>query len=281
MRYRAPSSTGRQACSSLAGVWVGLAFQAKMIEAWLVLPALGLAYLVCGPGRPRRRVRQLVVGGVVAAVVSLSWMTAVTLVPASHRPYVDGSHDDSVYAQVFVYNGFGRFGEQTPLQLLAGQGSTWRPRHWPGARAGPAAARRPRAGHGLVAAGGRRRGRWGHRPAAPAARGPAAGQLRAVGAWLVTLGVAFSLTTTINAYYTAALTPAVAALLGAGVAAAWSSRRATARLGANRADLPNRAGRAGRARLAGLAVVAGGWPGTQRGCSRPAPACPAGSSRRS
>ena len=48
-------------------------------------------------------------------------MTLVSLVPAAHRPYVDGSHDNSVYEQVFVYNGFGRFGDQTPLQLLAGQ----------------------------------------------------------------------------------------------------------------------------------------------------------------
>jgi hypothetical protein len=48
-------------------------------------------------------------------------MTAVSLVPASHRPYADGSSNDSVYAQVFVYNGFGRFGDQTPVQLLASQ----------------------------------------------------------------------------------------------------------------------------------------------------------------
>ena len=47
-------------------------------------------------------------------------MTAV-VGPAAHRPYIDGSQDDSAYQQVFVYNGFGRFGDQTPLQLLAGQ----------------------------------------------------------------------------------------------------------------------------------------------------------------
>ena len=110
-----------QARLILAAFWVGLAFQAKMIEAWLVLPAFGLVYLVSAPGPVRRRLRQLAVAGAVAGLVSLSWMTAVSLVPASHRPYVDGSRSDSVYQQVFVYNGFGRFGEQTPLQLLAGQ----------------------------------------------------------------------------------------------------------------------------------------------------------------
>ncbi len=113
--------SGRLGWLILAGFWVGLAFQAKMIEAWLVLPAFGLVYLVSGPGPAWRRVRQLVAAGLVAGVVSLAWMTAVTLVPAAHRPYLDGSHNNSAYQQVFVYNGFGRFGDQTPLQLLAGQ----------------------------------------------------------------------------------------------------------------------------------------------------------------
>jgi 4-amino-4-deoxy-L-arabinose transferase-like glycosyltransferase len=112
---------GIQARLILAGFWVGLAFQAKMIEAWLLLPAFGLAYLLDGPGPLARRIRQLVVAGIVAGVVSLAWMTAVSLVPAANRPYADGSSNDSVYAQVFVYNGFGRFGDQTPLQLLAAQ----------------------------------------------------------------------------------------------------------------------------------------------------------------
>jgi hypothetical protein len=112
---------GSQGRLVLAAVWVGLAFQAKMIEAWLVLPAFGLVYLVSAPRPVGRRIRQLAVAGAVTALVSLSWMSAVSLVPAAHRPYIDGSHDNSAYEQVFVYNGFGRFGEQTPLQLLAGQ----------------------------------------------------------------------------------------------------------------------------------------------------------------
>src|SRR6185437_1370978 len=60
------------------------------------------------------------IAGVVAGLVSVSWMTAVSLVPAADRPYVDGSHDDSTFVQVFTYNGFLRFGDQTPQQLLAG-----------------------------------------------------------------------------------------------------------------------------------------------------------------
>ena len=114
--------TGQQRKWVYAGIWVGLAFEAKMIEAWLILPALALAYFLGGPGSIGRKSRQILVGGLVALVVSLAWMTVVTLVPSSDRPYVDGSSNDSVYQQVFVYNGFGRVGEQTPDQNLAAKG---------------------------------------------------------------------------------------------------------------------------------------------------------------
>ena len=44
------------------------------------------------------------------------------------------------------------------------------------------------------------------------------------GTWLVVLLVVFSASTTVNPYYTAALSPAIAALLGMGVALAWEHR---------------------------------------------------------
>jgi 4-amino-4-deoxy-L-arabinose transferase-like glycosyltransferase len=238
----------------LAGAWVGLAFQAKMIEAWELLPVFALAYLIDGPdleGRadgvgsrylidgpgpvflfpgPRpawRRLGQLTAGGVVAAVVSLAWMTAVTLVPAASRPYADGSHDNSVFYQVFVYNGFGRFSEQTPLQLLAGQ-----------IRPGtvlPAAA--PGLGRLLTGSLGRDTG-WllltalavGLWALATRIRQPSGDPQRAClvlwAGWLLVLGVTFSFATVVNSYYTAALSPAIAALLGVGVTMAWSAGRA-------------------------------------------------------
>ena len=93
----------------IAGVWVGLAFQAKMIQAWLALPALAAAYLLAAPAaRLRTRCAHVALAGLVTVVISLSWMTAVSLVPAGDRPYVDGSSNDSVYTQVFDYNGLGR-----------------------------------------------------------------------------------------------------------------------------------------------------------------------------
>jgi 4-amino-4-deoxy-L-arabinose transferase-like glycosyltransferase len=210
----------------LAGFWVGLAFQAKDIEAWMALPALGLAYLLSGPGSVLRRSGQLAVAGVVVALVSLSWMTAVSLVPAADRPYVDGSHDNSVFAQVFSYNGFARFGDQTPLQVRAAQLNPGTPLPVPARAADrlldgalgrdtgwlvPAAA--------VVAV-------WG---IASRRRQPRGDPLRACfilwGGWLVTFFVVFTAITTLWPYYAAALSPAVAAIIGAGVAAARSPER--------------------------------------------------------
>jgi 4-amino-4-deoxy-L-arabinose transferase-like glycosyltransferase len=92
-----------------AGVWVGLGFQAKMLEAWVILPALAIAYLVVAPAPLRRRLGQLLVAGIVTAAVSLSWVLLVTLTPAADRPYVDGSTNNSAFSMVFGYNGFNRF----------------------------------------------------------------------------------------------------------------------------------------------------------------------------
>ncbi|HUE06147.1 MAG TPA: glycosyltransferase family 39 protein, partial [Acidimicrobiales bacterium] len=93
----------------LAGVWVGLAFQAKMLQAWLVLPAIYIAYLMAAPALSlARRYGHIAVSVAVALAVSLSWMTVVALVPAHDRPYVDGSCNNSVFSQVFLYNGADR-----------------------------------------------------------------------------------------------------------------------------------------------------------------------------
>ena len=105
------AQTGRLRSLVWAGVVVGLAFQAKMLQAWLVLPALFLAYLVAAPVASfLRRVGHVALATVAVVVVSLSWMSAVSLVPQSSRPYVDGSCNDSLFTQVFRYNGVDRLG---------------------------------------------------------------------------------------------------------------------------------------------------------------------------
>lgn len=90
-----------------AGVFVGLAFFAKMLSAWIVLPALAIAYLTAPISWPKRVLR-LLLSGVACAAVSLAWVTFVSLVPASDRPYVGSSTNDSIWQLVFGYNGFGR-----------------------------------------------------------------------------------------------------------------------------------------------------------------------------
>ncbi|MFB7667977.1 ArnT family glycosyltransferase [Kitasatospora sp. NPDC056138] len=92
-----------------AGVWVGLAFQAKMLEAWTVLPALAAVYLLAAPTSMWRRLGHLVLAGLVALAVSVSWMAVVTAVPAPERPYVDGSTDNSAISMVVGYNFLNRF----------------------------------------------------------------------------------------------------------------------------------------------------------------------------
>lgn len=209
----------------LAGGWVGLAFQAKMLQAWFVLPCLVLAWLVGSRLPMARRIGAAAGAVAVAVVVSLSWMTAVSVVPRSHRPAVDGSAHGSEFEQVFVYNGFTRVGEG---DAVSGSGS--------GSASNGAATSTfssltgfrlpagPGAGRLLLGAGGRavawllpasvvgglavlweRRRRWsGDRLVATTVFW---------GGWLGVHLVAFSFSSAgINAYYAAALGPPIAAL---------------------------------------------------------------------
>ena len=107
-----------------AAVWVGIAFQAKMLQAWMVVPALALGYLVAAPAGLRRRIGQLAVAGVVMVAVSLSWIALYTFTPAADRPWIDGSTNNSAFAMVFGYNGLERFGISVPGSVQSGPGVT-------------------------------------------------------------------------------------------------------------------------------------------------------------
>jgi len=95
-----------------AAVLVALAFNTKALAACLVIPGIAAGYLCCAPGSPRRRVGQLLLASVVCGVLSLAWMLAVELTPASQRPFVGSSTDNSEFGLTFGYNGFGRVGGQ-------------------------------------------------------------------------------------------------------------------------------------------------------------------------
>ena len=91
-----------------AGVALGFAFLAKMLEGLMVAPALAAAYLVAAPTTLRARLRHIGVAAV-AFVVSAGWFVVLTLLwPASSRPYIAGSTDDNFMNLVLGYNGFAR-----------------------------------------------------------------------------------------------------------------------------------------------------------------------------
>jgi 4-amino-4-deoxy-L-arabinose transferase-like glycosyltransferase len=91
---------------------VGLAFNTKTLAAYIPLPALALAYLICAPSPLRTRLLKLAAAGLVLAAVSLAWLSFVDLTPAHERPYVGGSLDNSELGLTFDYNGFGRIAGQ-------------------------------------------------------------------------------------------------------------------------------------------------------------------------
>jgi len=228
---------GRLRSLVLAGAWVGLAFQAKMLQAWLVLPALAIAYLVSAPPRLRLRVQHVAVAGLVCVAVSLSWMTVVSLVPAGDRPYVDGTQDNSTFSQVFDYNGIARLGHGTTLAGAGHRAEFLTRRAASGESANNLAEHVAPSWHrlfdglygrdigwllpaALIAAGGVLMARRGS-----TRRDLPRTSVLLWGAWLLVLSVLFSVGAYLHSYYLAALAPAIAGLCGTGVAAAWPQRR--------------------------------------------------------
>ncbi|PPK68818.1 GT39-family glycosyltransferase [Actinokineospora auranticolor] len=120
--YQRAVLEGRLRSLVWSGVWIGVGFQAKMGQAWVVLPALALGYLLTAPGAVSRRLKHLGVAGLVTLVVSVSWVALYTLTPASDRPYITGSTNNSAIAMVFGYNGLGRVGIQLPGAEVARTG---------------------------------------------------------------------------------------------------------------------------------------------------------------
>ncbi|MGG2464228.1 ArnT family glycosyltransferase [Streptomyces sp. RGM 3693] len=103
------AEAGRLRPLVMAGVWVGIGFQSKMLEAWAVLPALAVVYLISAPIPLRKRLVRLGLSAVVMTAVSASWMVAVALTPAKDRPYVDGTTNNSAFSMVVGYNFLNRF----------------------------------------------------------------------------------------------------------------------------------------------------------------------------
>jgi 4-amino-4-deoxy-L-arabinose transferase-like glycosyltransferase len=100
--------TGKTVGLVLSAALVGLAFLTKTLDAFIVVPALGVTYLWCGPPRLARRLAQLGWAALALLVSSGWWVAIVELWPKSARPYIGGSTDNSELNLIFGYNGFSR-----------------------------------------------------------------------------------------------------------------------------------------------------------------------------
>ena len=215
---------GKTKWVALAFGLVGFGFLVKMLQALLVLPAFGLVYLVAGPPKLGRRIGQLAVGGVAMVAAAGWWVAIVALTPASARPYIGGSQNNSFFNLMFGYNGFGRLSGSEAGSV--GGGATNGAGRW-----GPTGLLRlfntefggqiswllPAA---LVLLGALL---WLTR------RTPRTGVARAAmilwGGWLLVTGLAISLGQgIIHPYYTVALAPAIGAIVGIGSVALWRRR---------------------------------------------------------
>jgi 4-amino-4-deoxy-L-arabinose transferase-like glycosyltransferase len=206
--------SGRTKHLALCGAVVGLAFMTKMLQGWMIVPALGAAYLVAGPPQVLTRVRQLAVAGLAMVGVSLAWPIAVSFWPGA-TPYIGGSTNGSVWDLIMGYNGFGRiFGEGAGGggASFGGAAGLWR--MFNEQVGGQVAWLLPLAAIGLLA------GLWVSRRAPRVDRARAGWIL--FGAWAVVHVVVFSAQQGIfHPYYVSALSPAVAALAGAGALTLW------------------------------------------------------------
>ncbi|MDY7090021.1 MAG: glycosyltransferase family 39 protein, partial [Actinomycetota bacterium] len=206
----------------LAGVFVGFGFLAKMLQALLVVPAFALTYLIAGPPKLAKRIGQLLLSGL-AVVVSAGWYIAIVeLVPASMRPYIGGSQNNSILELALGYNGLGRLNGNETGSVGGGGGfggggmwgSTGLTRMFDSAQGGQISWLLPAAlillVAGLVTT--VRRERTDRQRAG----------LILWGGWLLVTGLVFSFMQGIfHAYYTVALAPAVGAVVAMGVSLLW------------------------------------------------------------
>ncbi|MFD3530473.1 ArnT family glycosyltransferase [Streptomyces sp. NPDC058664] len=213
-----------------AGVAFGFAFLAKTLQAFLILPPLALVHAVCAPGAIGRRIGRLALGGLAMLVSAGWWVALVELWPASSRPYVGGSQNNSFLELTFGYNGLGRINGNETGSVGGGGGG--------GGRGGGQGGGWGETGIGRMfndSVGGQIS--W----LLPAAlfllvaglvvtrRAPRTDTARSAflvwgGSLLITLAVFSFMAGIFHEYYTVALAPYLAALVGMGAAVLWEER---------------------------------------------------------
>ena len=99
----------RPAAVVAAGAVAGLAFEVKLFEGAVALPALGLLAWLALDAPAARKARTLGLAGLAFLAVAASWAVVASLLPGSH-PYPLGSTDGQIWNVILVYNGIHRLG---------------------------------------------------------------------------------------------------------------------------------------------------------------------------
>lgn len=209
------AETGRLRWLCLCAVLVGLGFNIKYLQAYMVVPALGLVYLLGASVRWRKKLCQLALALVILLMLSLSWATIVDLTPASQRPHIDSIATDSELGLALGYNGTFRLDADSQVV------DTWaweigRPgvtRFFEQPVAGQVSWLLPFALLSLLILACHRK--W-HLPLNRQQQA-----LVLWGTWLFTMLIFFSSAHFFHLYYLSMLSPAIAALSGAGVVMMW------------------------------------------------------------
>ena len=89
-------------------VLVGLGFNIKMLQAYMIAPALYITYLISSAVPVKQRIKHLIISTLIFGVISLSWAVAVDLVPSQNRPFVGSSTNNTVTELIFGHNGLER-----------------------------------------------------------------------------------------------------------------------------------------------------------------------------
>ena len=212
--------SGRMRDVLLCGLFVGLAFNVKMLQAYLIVPGLALTLLIAGGGAIRRRLAQLLAGAAAMFFVSFVWYGTMMLIPAADRPWVGDTTDNSWFSLIFGANGLSRVsGESSGPGGGANFGGAAGPlRLFNSIVGGQIAWLLPLAVVGLAL------GLWTHR------RSPRTDLRRSAyllwGGWAFVSWAVFSFSKGIfHPYYTTALAPAVAVLAAGALVALWDRSR--------------------------------------------------------
>lgn len=223
---------GRWRWLVLCGAFVGVGFLAKQLQVLLVVPALALAYLFAGPPRLGKRIFQLLAAGAAMIAGAGWWVLTAQLWPASSRPYFGGSQHNSIIELTLGYNGLDRLGvgsSSTPRPAASNSDTpSGPPMGGPGADAGIARLFNDSIGGQIawlipaallmLAAGVILRGKASRTD-------PQRAALILWGGWGLVTGLVFSFMKGIfHEYYTVALAPAVAGVVGIGAAMLWPER---------------------------------------------------------